>query len=152
VEAGTKRHQSNKRKIDERSGDLKREDLRAVIIIVIFYAGMQLFGITCPIRFLTGVSCAGCGMTRAWLALFRLDLQTAISYHPLFWLPVPAAVLLYFHRKIPKTWYRLGLGLAAAAMLAVYGIRMMDSRDLIVTFQPTTGWIWRTATGILSVR
>ena len=40
----------------------------------------------CPFRFFFGISCPGCGMTRALLAALRLDFAAAFSYHPLFFL------------------------------------------------------------------
>ena len=36
----------------------------------------------CPFRFFFGISCPGCGMTRALLAALRLDFAAAFSYHP----------------------------------------------------------------------
>ena len=61
--------------------------MSALAGIVLFYVLLESLGVTCPIRFLTGISCAGCGMSRAWLSLLRLDLAGALYYHPLFWLP-----------------------------------------------------------------
>lgn len=43
----------------------------------------------CPFRFFFGISCPGCGMTRALLAALRLDFAAAFSYHPVVF---PAAV------------------------------------------------------------
>ena len=39
----------------------------------------------CVFRQLTGILCPTCGMSRAWLAFFRLDLDSAFRYHPMFW-------------------------------------------------------------------
>jgi len=38
---------------------------------------------TCLVRSATGVSCPGCGMTRAASALLRGDLRTSWTFHPL---------------------------------------------------------------------
>ena len=46
----------------------KRGMISAIAAVVILYIVLECFGITCPIKFITGVSCAGCGMSRAWLA------------------------------------------------------------------------------------
>ena len=48
---------------------MKRKELIcAVTAVVVLYMAMESIGITCPIKFITGISCAGCGMSRAWLA------------------------------------------------------------------------------------
>ncbi len=39
----------------------------------------------CPIKAVTGIPCPGCGMTRAWLSVLRLDIRKAFAYHPMFW-------------------------------------------------------------------
>ena len=49
------------------------KDLRALGGIVLFYVVIESLGVTCPILYLTGISCAGCGMSRAWLSLLRGD-------------------------------------------------------------------------------
>ncbi|MGN0968721.1 MAG: DUF2752 domain-containing protein [Oscillospiraceae bacterium] len=122
---------------------MRRNDIGAILIIAAFYAVMELVGITCPIRFLTGISCAGCGMSRAWLALLRLDFSSAFAYHPLFWLPVPAAVVLLLRRRIPKSLFRLTLAVIVALFLVVYVIRLLSPEDTVVTFAPSQGLIWR---------
>lgn len=121
--------------------------LGAAAAVVLLYVGMEALGVTCPIRFFTGVSCAGCGMSRAWLALLRGDLRTAWSCHPLFWLPVPAAVVFLLRRRIPRR-VLMGLVWAGAALfLAVYVLRMADPGDSIVTFAPQTGFLFRVVFG-----
>ena len=55
-----------------------RDGFTAIISIVILYMFLENIGITCPIKFITGISCAGCGMSRAWLALLHFDLKKAI--------------------------------------------------------------------------
>ena len=55
----------------------------SIIMVIIAYGIMQYMGITCPIKYITGISCAGCGMTRAWIALLHFDINTAFMYHPL---------------------------------------------------------------------
>ena len=50
------------------------KDIQALAAVALFYIVIESLGVTCPILFLTGISCAGCGMSRAWLSLLRLDL------------------------------------------------------------------------------
>lgn len=66
------------------------------LVLFLYYSN---FG--CPIKFLTGISCPGCGMTRAWLAAFHLRFDLALAYHPLFWL-LPIAFALAYVRTNAK--------------------------------------------------
>ncbi|MCI9593618.1 MAG: DUF2752 domain-containing protein [Lachnospiraceae bacterium] len=127
------------RKTEQMFKRMKKEDLAAVAAIVGIYGIMGILGITCPILFMTGVSCAGCGMTRAWLSLLRLDLQAAFYYHPLFWLPALIMILLLLDKRIFKQWYWLW----AALFLLVYGIRMFTGQGDIVVFRPEEGFLFR---------
>ena len=118
---------------------VKKEDWAAVAAIIGMYGMMGMMGITCPILFMTGISCAGCGMTRAWLSLFRLDFGAAFYYHPLFWLPALLIILFLFEKRIFKQWYWLW----AALFLFVYGIRMFAGQGEIVMFRPEEGFLYR---------
>ena len=113
------------RKTEQMFKRMKKEDLAAVAAIVGIYGIMGMLGITCPILFMTGVSCAGCGMTRAWLSLF--------------WLPALIMILLLLDKRIFKQWYWLW----AALFLLVYGIRMFIGQGDIVVFRPEEGFLFR---------
>lgn len=53
------------------------------------------FSYACPVQALLGVPCPGCGMTRAWFAVLRLDFGRAFALHPFFWsVPVLYAYLM----------------------------------------------------------
>lgn len=47
----------------------------------------------CPMAFLTGVACPGCGMSRAIAWMFRGDLERSVGYHPLAPLVVIISVI-----------------------------------------------------------
>ena len=115
----------------------------AIAAIALLYAVLSVAGIGCPIKYLTGVSCPGCGMTRAWKAVLHLDFAGAFSYHPLWILPVPGALLLLFKDRLPKRLYRILLGLIVAAFLVVYAIRMASGDSDVVVFRPSKGLIGR---------
>lgn len=126
-----------------------KKDIQAMAGIVLFYVLLESVGITCPIRFLTGVSCAGCGMSRAWLALARLDLDAARQFHPLFWLPVPAAGLLLFRRRVPERVFTVGMTACGVLFLVVYLIRFFLPGDIVV-FAPQQGLVWRAVSGVMA--
>lgn len=56
----------------------------------------MIFG--CPTQFLTGISCPGCGMSRAAISLIHLDYSQAFYYNPCVFI-LPLAVILYFFRN-----------------------------------------------------
>ena len=59
---------------------VRKEQVTAVLAVALFYGALQLAGITCPIKYITGISCPGCGMTRAWLSLIlRGDIKCLCS-------------------------------------------------------------------------
>lgn len=131
---------------------MRKEKFLAVAVIVGFYLFLELKGITCPILYVTGISCAGCGMSRAWLSLLKLDIAEAFSYHPLFWLPMPAAVLLLFQRRIPERIFRWGIGIVCALFLLVYLYRLLFLEDQIVVFQPDQGLIAQIILDLVGMR
>lgn len=55
----------------------------------------------CIFKHLFGVPCPGCGMTRAFIHFFQLDLKGAFYYHPLFWLVPIIFVIIVFRKKVP---------------------------------------------------
>lgn len=91
-------------------------------------------GIGCPIKFMTGVSCPGCGLTRAWLEVLRLDVPAAFAYHPLFWLVPPALVVAVASSKVRSPRARRALNAAIAvmvvALVALWAVRLALPDDL----------------------
>ena len=49
-----------------RGGAMEKTDLKALAAIALLYLAIESLGVTCPILYLTGIACAGCGMSRAW--------------------------------------------------------------------------------------
>ena len=118
-------------------------DLVAILSIALAYIIMEVRGITCPIRFLTGVSCAGCGMSRALLCASHGHFSRATHYHPLVWILFPALVIFLFRKKLPRFLVKGFFILTVAAFILVYVIRLCDPRDSIVVFAPREGAIYR---------
>lgn len=116
----------------------------AIAAILLIYGAAQISGIgVCPLRTLFGLSCPGCGMSRAWWELLSGDLPGALRYHPLFWLPVPALLLLLFRDRVPPRIFTGSMSLMLLLLLAVYGVRMADPADEVVRFSPGSGMFFR---------
>jgi hypothetical protein len=121
------------KKIIERIKE-KKDGILAFITVAIVYMVMAYMGVGCPIKFLTGISCAGCGMSRAWMALLHLDIVSAFYYHPLFWMPVFVLILYVMKKKIP--WIPI-----IVLFIVVYIIRLTDSSQDIVVANIHDGFI-----------
>lgn len=131
---------------------MNRQDLGAVAAIAALYIGMECLGITCPIRFFTGISCAGCGMSRAWLSFLQGDIRSAFYYHPLFLLVIPGALLFLLRSKMNRKLFWQETGTLCGIFLVVYIIRLLNPSDVIVTCAPSEGLIWRILSMVKSRR
>ncbi len=125
--------------------------LSAAAAVILLYACMAALGITCPIKLVTGVSCAGCGMTRAWLALLFGSIDLAYHYHPLFFMPPIALVLFFLRKKMSKTFFYSFLFIIAAIFVIVYVYRMFYDSNGIVVFEPENGLIYKLISEILQL-
>lgn len=109
------------------------------LVIMILY----ITGIGCPIKWLTGISCAGCGLTRACISALHLRMKEAFFYHPLF-LFVPVALVLYLFRdRLPQKLTTAFIRIGILAFLAVYVMRMINPDDRIVIADWHSGVIGR---------
>lgn len=110
-----------------------------IVLIIISYVS----GIGCPVKFFTGISCPGCGMTRAWEAAFSLDFHQAFLYHPLFW-TIPFIIIFFFLRKnISKKLNNIALYLFIALFMGVYIVRMFLCQNDIVSADISDGFVLR---------
>lgn len=109
--------------------------------IIIFVLLSELTGLGCPFRVMLGITCAGCGMTRAYKALLRLDIAAAFNYHPLFWI-VPVYFVFYLLRdKYPRLFVVVTY-ISMALMLVVWVIRLVDPSDSVVYFNVKSGLLY----------
>ena len=80
--------------------NFKRHLLYFLIIALILFA-YSLLKITCPIKFIFGIECPACKMTRSTIALLKFDFRNSLSLNPMT-VPVIIAVFLAFHKKLFK--------------------------------------------------
>lgn len=115
--------------------------LLLAFLCIAYYTATYFTG--CPVRFLTGISCPGCGMTRALLAALHLDFKTAFACHPLFFLlPFLLAAYLFIDCIDWKRCRRL-LICILILYCGVYLVRLIWFPDDIVVFAPTEGYLYR---------
>ena len=129
-----------------------KRDLIAISAVVIVYLVMFLLGITCPIKYLTGISCPGCGMSRACIHALKLDFALAFQFHPL-WIALPFALffLVFFKVKAMKKSFYVTLAVSVCVMLAVYFIRIISGEGSVVVFSPKSGLIYRAVQALLAL-
>ena len=121
-----------------------KSEIGLVIALAIYVIFLQISGIHCPIRYLSGISCPGCGMSRACLSALRLDFASAFYYNPAWVALLPAGVG-YFVLKI-KGRRRLAvatLALFCAILVAVYITRLVIGDSPIVTVNLRDGAIYK---------
>lgn len=123
--------------------------LKLSIMIVVIYTILNLFGAGCPIKFLTGVSCPGCGMTRAVLAAMRLEFHEAFYYHPLFALVPPVFALYLFDYKIKPLYIKYIWAFIIAMFLVVYFVRLILIPNDIVSIDISSGFVLKFIHNIL---
>ena len=131
----------NKR--NNRRKNERKELICAATAVVVLYTAMESIGITCPIKFITGISCAGCGMSRAWMAFLHLDIAKAFAYHPLFWLVPIAVIVLLCKSKINIKFYKIFMFTIAGAFVIVYLYRMFIGDGNVVVFEPQNNIVFR---------
>lgn len=109
--------------------------------IILIYLLLDVFVIGCPIKLLTGLSCPGCGMTRAYLSLLNLDIKKAFAYHPLFPLPI-ILLLMWMLGFRGKRISNAFVFFICLLFIGVYVYRIID-HDPIVNFNIQEGLIFQ---------
>lgn len=117
--------------------ELLRKCRTLLIVCITYYLVTWRTG--CPIRFLTGISCPGCGITRAWLAFLHRNIAEAFYYHPLFLLAPLFIVLFLFEDQVDVPKYRWLIYAVAGSFLVVYLLRLIWFPNEIVVCRPQEG-------------
>ncbi len=116
---------------------------RLLLILIIFGIGLflSILPMGCPLKYLTGISCPGCGMTRAFISLLLPDVSLALHYHPLFILvPVMAILYLFGFYLNPKLLRVLWIFLITIFLLT-YLVRLFFTRNDVVEIDLQSGII-----------
>lgn len=113
---------------------LKRfiKDLTVLVLLILI---AYLLDAGCIFKKITGLSCPGCGMTRAWLSVLKGDIEMAFYYHPLFWMVAVVPFLILFRNRIAERHFNLILISFIVLLMLCYLIRLFTGSD-IVSFNP----------------
>ena len=105
-----------------------------------------LFFYHCPFDYLLGISCPGCGMTRALFSVLLLRFSQAFYYHPGIYLIIPGFLLWcldYFKLlSLKKRTKKVLLSIGITALILIYFIRLFSGSD-IVRVDIKSGLIYR---------
>ena len=82
--------------------DIYENRIPIIIIIIYIIVTQTIFGMICPFRILTGISCPACGLTRASISLLKGDIPTAINYNPTVFVWWTFIILFFIDRYIHK--------------------------------------------------
>ena len=132
------------KKIKEINPEIVRKDfLLSLMAMSLLALVLFILDIGCPTRFLTGICCPGCGMTRAVMHLCKGDVAGAIHYHPLvFTLPI-IVVLFVFKDRINKKVLNIILITIIVLFIFVYIIRLLDPNNEVVYADITKSIIYK---------
>jgi hypothetical protein len=92
------------------------EKLITLGIVAVIVLVMYLLDIRCFFKLLFNISCPGCGMTRAWVSVLRLDIAEAFRLNPMFWsVPILCALYLFDGKIFKHRWlnYAVTIGILA---------------------------------------
>ncbi len=118
--------QTNDNKYTHRSAPftLFLERIKLCFALSLIYLLLSILHIGCPIKFITGISCPGCGMTRAIFSLLRFNIRDAFHYHPLFFLTPILLYLFLFEAYIKSKYIKIAWAGIIIVFLGVYLFRL----------------------------
>lgn len=121
---------------------LKQKSIIAGCLLLYMIIG-YLLNYGCPFRFFLGLSCPGCGMTRAYIQVLHLNFTTAFYFHPLYPLVPIMGLMWLFEDKIKPNWNRLFWIVVIVLFIAVYLIRFQDPNQDIVSFDFKESFLYK---------
>ena len=76
--------------------------LLILLLIYVLVGNKVNLYIPCPIKFITGLYCPGCGITRMILSILKGDLYQAFRYNPLVFILTPFLIFYFLEISISK--------------------------------------------------
>lgn len=100
----------------------------AGIVFLVYYVLVHFFRTAfCPMISVTGLPCAGCGLTRAFLYLLKGQIGRAAGIHPMCFPIIAFLIYCGYFRYVKGTkikGFSFLFALLVAVMLIFYGVRM----------------------------
>lgn len=128
---------------------MKKKSAVAVLFFIAF--AVFYFTLGCPFRFLTGISCPGCGMSRAVTSVLTGGFNEAFHFHPLvFVMPVFATLFLFFRKQRRKIYILLAVLCVTLGTVYIYRFVTGMSPD-VVYFRLDEGALYKLIGVVLNV-
>lgn len=115
-----------------------------VILIILGYA--------CPFQYFLGISCPGCGMTRAWMSALQLNFHQAMYFHPLFLLVPFMGIAMVFPEKFPPKLIKYFWAVIISIFIIVYIYRLFSPNIDIIYIDLNKGIVITYLKKILNLR
>lgn len=127
-----------------------RVGLGILVGVAAFFVLFYLLDMGCVFRWMTGVSCPGCGATRGVLALFRLDFSGFWRYYPAGVVVFPALLVIFFVRGsrwngqkgLPRSINIIYIFVAVIS-IGIYLLRLFVFKNDVTVFRPEEGAVWK---------
>lgn len=112
--------------------------LISFLIIFLFLNKVFNFAIPCLFHEITNLYCPGCGITRMFLALFKLDFYQAFRYNPLVFILLILSIVYFLVKKIGKLNFKFPnyIYYYLLVIVIIYGI--LRNIPLFSFLAPTT--------------
>lgn len=121
-----------------------------VLIAIAVYVLFCFFFTGCPIKFLTGIPCPGCGMTRACTACLRFDFAAAFNAHPLFPIVPLFIAYLLFEEMLPKSVSTAACVTFLVLFVGVYIFRVFFTENPVTSIDLEHGFVVQSINKIIS--
>lgn len=129
-----------------------RSLIAGMAVVCLLYLVFFAAGIGCPLKYLTGISCPGCGMTRACYSAVTFHFAEAFQYHPLWIALLPTLLLLGFLHWRKRTRLCNAVLIASALlMLGVYCWRLFFGETDVVVFAPQNSALYRAVSRVIGL-
>lgn len=112
--------------------------LISFLIIFLFLNKVFNFTIPCLFHEITNLYCPGCGITRMFLSLFKLDFYQAFRYNPLVFILLILSIVYFLVKKIGKLNFKFPnyIYYYLLVIVIIYGI--LRNIPLFSFLAPTT--------------
>lgn len=124
--------------------------LKLSFMIFVIYLILNLLHFGCPIKGFTGISCPGCGMTRATISALLLHFKDAFYFHPLFPITPIMFLLFLFDGYVPVKIKKTAWIIIILLFLFVYFYRLFFTENAVVSIDIWSGLVLKLLHNIIA--